>query len=129
MDGAVAGTAPPRTLSLGTMFVGPLFDYLLIGGLLGWAAGAGPYFRQLQLSRQRSLPLVGDPRVELGALRGLHRAALHEAGRREELARSHARLPGDCRSGGDRCPHRGRALRPIPLRPLPRLVALSLLAP
>jgi len=44
MDGAVAGTAPPRTLSLGTMFVGPIFDYLLIGGLLSWAAGAALYF-------------------------------------------------------------------------------------
>src|SRR5215467_13791933 len=44
MDGAVAGTAPPRTLSLGTMFVGPLFDYLLIGGLLSWAAGAVLFF-------------------------------------------------------------------------------------
>ena len=44
MDGAVAGTAPPRTLSLGTMFVGPVFDYVLIGGLLSWAAGAVLYF-------------------------------------------------------------------------------------
>ena len=44
MDGAVADTAPPRTMSLGTMFVSSIFDYLLIGGLLSWAAGAVLYF-------------------------------------------------------------------------------------
>ena len=39
MDGAVAGTAAPRTMRLGTMFVGPVFDYLLIGGVLSWVVG------------------------------------------------------------------------------------------
>jgi hypothetical protein len=44
MDVAVAGTAPPRAIPLGTMFVGPAFDYLLIGGLLSWVAGAVLFF-------------------------------------------------------------------------------------
>ena len=40
MDGATASATPPRLPRLGTMFVGPAFDYLLIGGLLSWVAGA-----------------------------------------------------------------------------------------
>ncbi len=32
--------ARPSPLRLGKMFVGPVFDYFLIGGLLSWAAGA-----------------------------------------------------------------------------------------
>lgn len=44
MDGVVASPAPPRTIPLGTMFVGPVFDYLLIGGLLSWVAGGILFF-------------------------------------------------------------------------------------
>jgi len=41
---AVAESAPPRTIPLGTMFVGPVFDYLLIGGILSWVAGGILFF-------------------------------------------------------------------------------------
>ena len=39
MEGAVAPTAPSSLLRPGKMFVNPLFDYLLIGGIVSWIAG------------------------------------------------------------------------------------------
>src|SRR6266704_5442851 len=39
MEGAVAPTAPSSLLRPGKMFVNPLFDYLLIGGIVSWVAG------------------------------------------------------------------------------------------
>ena len=45
MDAAVADTVPVRAKAApGTMFVGPVFDYLLIGGVLSWIAGAILFF-------------------------------------------------------------------------------------
>jgi hypothetical protein len=44
MDGVVTRPASAPPISLGTMFVSPAFDYLLIGGLLSWMAGAVLYF-------------------------------------------------------------------------------------
>jgi len=46
MGGAVVSTASPspRTTPLGTTFVGPAFDYLLIGGILSWIAGGILFF-------------------------------------------------------------------------------------
>src|SRR5215468_7426128 len=44
MGGAVVSPAPPRTIALGTTFVGPAFDYLLIGGVLSWVAGSILFF-------------------------------------------------------------------------------------
>jgi hypothetical protein len=45
MDAAVADTVPARAKAAsGTMFVGPVFDYLLIGGVLSWIAGAILFF-------------------------------------------------------------------------------------
>src|SRR5882762_11253181 len=39
MEGVVARTAPSRPFRPGKMFVNPLFDYLLIGGIVSWIAG------------------------------------------------------------------------------------------
>src|SRR6266568_3748422 len=39
MEGAVAPTAPSSLLRPGKMFVNPLFDHLLIGGIVSWVAG------------------------------------------------------------------------------------------
>jgi len=45
MDAAVADSVPARVKAApGTMFVGPVFDYLLIGGVLSWIAGAILFF-------------------------------------------------------------------------------------
>jgi len=44
MDGVAASVAPSGTFRLGKLFVGPAYDYLLIGGILSWVAGAILYW-------------------------------------------------------------------------------------
>src|SRR5206468_9286039 len=44
MDGVAASVAPSSTFRLGKLFVGPAYDYLLIGGILSWVAGAILYW-------------------------------------------------------------------------------------
>jgi hypothetical protein len=44
MDGVAAAMTPSSPVRLGKMFVGPAFDYLLIGGLLSWVAGGILYW-------------------------------------------------------------------------------------
>src|SRR6266851_9438867 len=43
MEAVAAPTALPSPFRLGKMFVNPLFDYLLVGGLLSWLGGAIVY--------------------------------------------------------------------------------------